>query len=332
MADNKKYFLDFGGLQTLWNKMKGTFAGKAATETAITDINKNLETILNMVLAVSPKVVDNYSAALSAAPEVVPGIAIKVKNEETINDVVKPSGIYLIENTDPVSLIYVGNTNSNISNEELANIIAKIATLEANAIKNVKISNGTDELGSYEINDNTLIVIHDDVVDINSESIHALTHRAVAAKFKELSDKITKLPTFKIEVVDSLPIDSISLSTIYLVKSNNTSDNNLYTEYIRVYDSNSNLVWEKLGEHNIASAEGVTTEQMNNAIANALKDYVTKANLESTLETKKAEIKQEITAELSEIFATEESILNSIQTGTIGNTIMITDEQIKSLL
>jgi hypothetical protein len=328
MADNKKYFLDFGGLQSLWNKMKGTFAGKIDTENAISDINNNLETILNMVLAVSPKVVDNYSAALLAAPSVAPGIAIKVKNAETVNDEVKPAGIYLIEDTDPVSIIYVGSSNSNINNSQLAEIISKIAVLEASAIKNVKISDGTSDLDTYELTDNTLIVIHDDVVDINSDSIHALTHRAVAAKFKELSDKITKLPTFKIAVVDSLPTDSISLSTIYLVKNSNAADNNLYTEYIRVYDSNSNLVWEKLGEHNIAATGGVTTEQLNNAISNALKNYVTTANLEAALAAQKAEIKDE----LSKTFATEDSILDSIQTGKIGETIMITDEQIKSLL
>ena len=328
MADNKKYFLDFGGLQSLWNKMKGTFAGKTETETAISDINNNLETILNMVLAVSPKVVDNYSAALLAAPSVAPGIAIKVNNAETVNGEVKPAGIYLIENTDPVSIIYVGNSNSNIDNSQLAEIIGKIAALKASAIKNVKISDGTSDLGTYELSDNTLIVIHDDVVDINSDSIHALTHRAVAAKFKELSDRITKLPTFKIAVVDSLPTDSISLSTIYLVKNSNAADNNLYTEYIRVYDSNSNLVWEKLGEHNIATTGGVTTEQLNNAISTALKDYVTTANLEAALAAQKAEIKDE----LSKTFATEDSILESIQTGKIGEAIMITEEQIKSLL
>ena len=67
---------------------------------------------------------------------------------------------------------------------------------------------------------------------------------------------------------------------------------------------------------------------MNNAISNALKNYVTTANLEAALATQKAEIKDE----LSKIFATEDSILDSIQTGKIGETIMITDEQIKSLL
>ena len=67
---------------------------------------------------------------------------------------------------------------------------------------------------------------------------------------------------------------------------------------------------------------------MNNAISNALKNYVTTANLEAALATQKAEIKDE----LSKTFATEDSILDSIQTGKIGETIMITDEQIKSLL
>lgn len=329
MADNKKYFLDFGGLQTLWNKMKGTFAGKAATETAITDINKNLETILNMVLAVSPKVVDNYSAALLAAPEVVPGIAIKVKNEETINDVVKPAGIYLIENTDPVALIYVGNTNSNISNEELANIIAKIATLEANAIKKVSITDGTNELGTFNIENNTLLIVHDDRVEANSNSINSLTHRAISAKFGELESLLTSIPKFEIKIVDELPTENLSFSTVYLVKNTDSSSNNLYTEYIYVHNNDGNI-WEKLGEQTISLSNYVTKTEVESLVNNEMKNYASSTDLQQT--------KNDILVTVSETYAkktdvlTEQDIITSITTGSIGEGIKITDEQIKQLI
>lgn len=318
MSDNKKYFLDLSGLKTLWNKMKASFASKS-----------DLESILNMVLAISPKEVNNYSAALESAKSVAPGIAIKVKNAETINDETKPAGIYLVENIEPVTLVYVGNSNSSISTEELAQIINKIATLEAEAIKKVVISDGTNS-EELSITDNTLAIIYDDKIDINSESIHALTHKAVAAKFKEMTELITTLPTFKISVVDTLPTDYISLTTIYLVKNTETDTNNLFTEYIYVQNG-TEFVWEKLGEHKLATGEGVTIEQVNTAISNALKNYVTTTNLEAKLAQQKTEIKEEVISELSGIYATEDSILASIQSGKIGETIIIPSSEIEKL-
>lgn len=318
MSENKKYFLDLGGLKTLWNKMKSTFASKS-----------DLESILNMVLAVSPKEVDTYSIALESAKSVAPGIAIKVKNSETINGEVKSAGIYLVENLDPVTLVYVGDSKSTTSTEELAQILNKIVALEAIAIKKVVISDGnTNE--ELTLSDNTLAIVYDDKVDINSESIHALTHKAVAAKFKEMTELITTLPTFKIAVVNELPTDSISLSTIYLIKSEKTDTNNLFTEYIYV-NSDNGYVWEKLGEHKIASGSGVSLEQVNSAISNALKDYVTTANLEAKLAQQKEEFKEEIVSELSETFATEASILESIQYGNIGEAMLIPSSEIEKL-
>lgn len=318
MSENKKYFLDLGGLKTLWNKMKASFASKS-----------DLESILNMVLAISPKEVNTYSAALESAKSVAPGIAIKVKNAETINDETKPAGIYLVENIEPVTLVYVGNSNSNISTEELAQIISKIAALEAEAIKKVVISDGTNS-EDLTITENTLAIIYDNNVDINSESIHALTHKAVAAKFKEMESMISTLPTFKISVVDTLPISNISLSTIYLVKATDTDTNNLFTEYIYVQNG-TEYNWEKLGEHKLATGEGVSIEQVNTVISNALKDYVTTTNLEAKLAQQKTEIKEEVISELSDTFATEDSILNSIQTGKIGETILIPLSEIEKL-
>ena len=89
--------------------------------------------------------------------------------------------------------------------------------------------------------------------------------------------------------------------------------------------------WEKLGEHKLATGEGVTIEQVNTAISNALKDYVTITNLEAKLAQQKTEIKEEIISELSDTFATEDSILTSIQTGKIGETILIPTSEIEKL-
>ena len=322
MADNKKYFLDLGGLQSLWTKMKNTFASK-------TEVENNLETILNMVLAVSPKEVNSYSEAISAAPSVAPGIAIKVKNEETVNDVIKPAGIYLVESIDPVSLIYVGNSNSNISTEELANIINNIAKLESEVVKYVTITDGTNTLGSYEVKDNTLVIVHDDEFVANSNSINALTHRAIAAKFGELESLLTSIPKFEIKIVDELPTSDISFSTVYLLKSNNPTDNNLYVEYIYIHDNDGNY-WEKLGEQTIILSDYVTKNELESLVNDYMKNYVTKDEIQT--------VKNEILNTVSENYATKSEILSetdiitSITAGVIGDDIKITEEQIEQLV
>lgn len=57
----------------------------------------------------------------------------------------------------------------------------------------------------------------------------------------EIDNKISAIPKFAIQVVQSLPTSNISTTTVYLV-STGTETNNLYTEYIYV-----NNKWEILG-------------------------------------------------------------------------------------
>lgn len=355
MADTNKttqrFFLDLEGLGALWTKIKSSFASKSETENALAGINediagveRSLENVLNMVLAVSPKEVANYSAAIASASQVVPGIAIKVLNDETVDGNVKPAGIYLVENLNPVSLIYVGNSNSSVNTEELAAIIARIAELEAKVVKTVSVTDGTNSLGSYEVVNNTLYLIHDDVVDINSDSINALTHRAIAAKFKEMQDMITLIPRFTVAVVDELPASDISTSTVYLVKNSDPATNNMYSEWLYVESSPTEWVWEKLGEQVINTAGGVTMDQVTSAINESLKNYVTTENLNNAITVAKTEIKNEIKSEISDeyltkeeaasMFATEDSILESLQStdeGSLGSSISIPLSDIESL-
>ena len=81
-----------------------------------------------------------------------------------------------------------------------------------------------------------------------------------------LRSEITAIPKFKIEVVESLPVDNISVSTVYLVKDK-SSVGDLYTEYIYV-----NGAWENLGKQTVDLSSYSTTEQMNAAISAAIAD------------------------------------------------------------
>ena len=42
MADNQKFFLDLGGLRTLWGKITSTFATKSDVDTKVEAINNSI--------------------------------------------------------------------------------------------------------------------------------------------------------------------------------------------------------------------------------------------------------------------------------------------------
>ena len=100
-----------------------------------------------------------------------------------------------------------------------------------------------------------------------------------------LRSEITAIPKFKIEVVESLPEDNISVSTVYLVKDK-SSVGDLYTEYIHV-----NGAWENLGKQTVDLSSYSTTEQMNAAISAAIAelkigDYYKKTEVNGLLDAK----------------------------------------------
>lgn len=72
----------------------------------------------------------------------------------------------------------------------------------------------------------------------------------------EIDEKISLIPKFSIEPVDTLPETDISETTVYLVR-NNEKDGNLYTEYIYV-----NGVWESLGSQSVDLTGYYTKEEI----------------------------------------------------------------------
>lgn len=80
----------------------------------------------------------------------------------------------------------------------------------------------------------------------------------------ETNELVSKIPKFAIEVVDTLPTDNISNTTVYLVKSS-AEVSNLYTEYIYV---NGN--WEELGEQTVDLSNYYTKQETDAAIEAAM--------------------------------------------------------------
>lgn len=344
MAETKKYFLDFGGLQALWGKMKETFATKnsvealssrlGTAETNITNLSKDIESVEAITLSYAPKVVEKYSDALAVVNTSSAGQIFVVGNDETIDETLYKEGFYIVDSDK--TLHYVGTTNGG-SDSEIAALRDRIATLEGQIIKSATIqtTDGT-QLSGITIANNSLIMIYDDEVVADTNSVRALTHRAIARKFGDLEAVISKLsnvPKFKIDVVDQLPTVGWSLSTIYLVKNSTEQSNNLYTEYIYVEDKG----WEKLGEQTISIDNYVTKDLLNSTVNSAIADFIKSGEVVEMINAAKSEILTTVSntyATKAEVagMMTESDIITSIQEGNIGAAITITDDQINALV
>ena len=414
MADTQKYFLDLVGLTKLWSKIKASFADKEQTQASIDTINGNIQTLderiqivdndvnnlETTVLTIAPREVNYYSEAIEASKELAVGTPINVRLPETSADDPTPSGystgIYMVVASGVIK--YISTSDGDADASDITALGERVTSLEDTVVKSAEI---IDEKGaqlgqSFSVTDNVLLIAHDDTFDINSESVKALTHRAVAAKFRNIENTLTQIPKFKVAVVDELPTDEISLSTIYLVRNTNVSDNNLFTEYIYVETVKDNpettdvdesrYSWEKLGEQTLVIEDIVTQNQLNNAINTALSEYSKTADIRDMISEANENLKIDVLKTVEETYATietveelakdiesvtgdlskyltkedaaityltqidatntylskteaeqkgwltEDDVLTSIQSGNIGNAIVITEEQIENMI
>ena len=342
MADTnntQKFFLDLSGLTTLWNKIKSTFADKAATEasitnigteiagvkTSITGLGNEIDGLENTVLTFAPKEADNYTKAIAMAGSLSVGTVIDVKNAEKIENedgtsTTYGSGLYIVESTNPVSIKFLSTSTGSDSDSGIDGLNVRVENLEKDVIKSAVITDGTNQIGTYGVANNVLLVAHDDTFDINSSSVRALTHRALAAKFKTLETLISGIPKFKVAVVENLPTTGISLSTIYLVKNTVTSTDNLYTEYIYVETtpddpdteaSEAVYKWEKLGEQSLEVSNFVTQAQLSEAITVALKAYMTSEDIKTYVQEQLTNAKNDVLSTVEKTYA-KQSVVTEI--------------------
>ncbi len=78
---------------------------------------------------------------------------------------------------------------------------------------------------------------------------------------EEINNIVNNIATLNIAIVESLPTENISTSTIYLVAKENSEDKNVYDEYIYVSES-----WEKIGDTKISLVGLATEEYVDNKI------------------------------------------------------------------
>lgn len=323
MAENtieKKFFLDWEGLKALWSKINSTFANKEVVEgelgrldTDIKTVKGNLETfqgqvqesfegVDNLINTFMPREFPTYTDAVKGANMLAPGTVVKVEADspllddlgEPVDDKIYTAGLYMIldpENgiIEKVSTASGAGVGGNI--EELAASLEKLA---ADAVKGaVIIDEAGNELTTVQKENNTLVFKLDNEFKVNSDSVNALTHRAVAAMFGTLTEQITQIPKFKVSVVDKLPEEGISTSTIYLLKNSDPTSNNIYAEYIYVVTGTEGE-WEKLGEQSLVIDDFATKVEVERLIQIAMQDVVKTDTLNSAIQTAKGEILTEV--------------------------------------
>lgn len=314
MAD-QKFFLDLGGLRTLWGKITNTFATKTDVDTKVETINNNIGEVASSlevlstdidnridgidvtIAAMAPREYDYYNTAVADSVSLSPGTILKIKNDTTIEEdnVTYRAGLYIVVSAGVIERVSTASGSG--AGENIEDIAELVNELNSKAITNVVISDENNTpLNSVEKSGNDLIIKVDNTFNVNTDSVNALTHRAIAAMYGDLVGLISSVPKFKVEIVEELPdlAGEVSLTTIYLKK--NVGDNteyNLYTEFIcveKVVEGVKTYVWEKLGEQTLNIDNLASKSYVEGMIAAAMQNVALKSDVETAVNTAKAEI------------------------------------------
>lgn len=347
MANNtneQKYFLDLEGLRTLWAKINSNFANKEFVDNELDTIKTDVSTLTgefndfkgqtnNDITAVNetiatfiPRDVENYTNALEVAVGLTPGTVINIKNNETIDGKTYIAGLYMVMNpnndpNNPNSIIEKVSTSAGSGvGGNIEDLAESLNDLYRTAVMSASIVDEANNPLTPSVTkaENTLVFTIDNEFKANSESVNALTHRAISAMYGELLDKIDKLPKFDIKVIEGndLPTTDISTTTIYLLKNDNS--NNLYTEYIYIKEG-TDYKWEKLGEQSINVDNFVKPEQLEAAI---------KSEIEAIKPTLLNTLKNDIIAETETRYATKDELGDKVSTNDL--TTALSDYYTKS--
>lgn len=105
-----------------------------------------------------------------------------------------------------------------------------------------------------------------DSVEYDDSELRALINDRYTKE--EVDNMISVIPKFAITVVNELPTEYISTTTVYLLPNNSGETSNLYDEYIYTTQ------WEKLGTQTVDLSDYPTTSEMNDAINAAINSIV----------------------------------------------------------
>lgn len=165
---------------------------------------------------------------------------------------VKVGGVALDVTDKSVDIDLAGALNPYAKTEEVNAKVGELETAIAGKVAQADFDALSEEVGAPAEGETAATGIYKVIADVETA----------------LKSDITAIPKFAIEVVESLPTENISETTVYLVKEKESAGD-LYTEYIYV-----NGAWENLGKQTVDLSAYSTTEQMNAAIAAAVSEAI----------------------------------------------------------
>lgn len=224
---------------------------------------------------------ENYTAAKALATADNIGQLIFVLNEEVSTTEKVPgseteyvkysAGPYVVTGTGSIAKIGTTSASGDLAGD-VETLKGNVSTLQG-AVKDLEdaVDGITYPVTDVQINGNSILEgtiaelnnIIDTAYDSETTSGNALSHEAIATKFKAVEKLISNLPKFSIEVVNTLPTENISDTVIYLVKPTPEAaeEGNLYEEFIYV-----NSIWEKLGTQKLDLSGYYTSEEVDNLL------------------------------------------------------------------
>ena len=330
MAENtieKKYFLDWSGVKALWNKINSTFANKAAVDASLETVASNINTLAGNLNTVNtnlsnridgvedtidtfmPREFPTYTDAIKGAKtlSLAPGTIVKVLTDsQLLGEDGKPvvgadgtsptytAGLYVVIDPKTGAIEKLSTASGSGTGGNIEEVAAFVEQLDKDVVKGAVVYDEAGQvLSTIEKNDNQLTFRLDDKFVIGSESVNALTHKAVAAMFGTLSEQITQIPKFKVSVVEKLPTSEISTTTIYLVKNDDPTANNIYAEFIYV-EKDGSYEWEKLGEQSLVIEDFAKKTDVERMIGVAMQDVVKTPDMTTAINTAKGEVLTEV--------------------------------------
>lgn len=105
-----------------------------------------------------------------------------------------------------------------------------------------------------------------DSVEYDDSELRALINDRYTKE--EVDNMISVIPKFAIAVVNELPVEDISATTVYLLPNDSEETSNLYDEYIYTTQ------WEKLGTQTVDLSNYPTINEMNSAISTAINSII----------------------------------------------------------
>lgn len=154
----------------------------------------------------------------------------------------KLSGIEDNAEVNIIESVVVNGTTATISNKTAS------VTIQAGAIDSISV-NGTAQ--TIDANKNVDITVPTKVSDLTNDSgfitnaVNNLTNyykKSETYTQAEVNNLIGAISSLTIQIVQTLPTQDISTSTIYFVPKSTSETNNIYNEYVYV-----NNAWELIG-------------------------------------------------------------------------------------